>query len=104
MTSTESTENLLRELAPQVLGALVRRYGDFADCEDAVQEALIAAAADWPREGQPDNPLGWLIRVASRRLANLYRGDIARPESAGEGTVGRDHGVAEIALSRVIAM
>ena len=100
MTSTESTESLLRELAPQVLGALVRRYGDFADCEDAVQEALIAAAADWPREGQPDNPLGWLIRVASRRLANLYRGDIARrrreelaaswSRSAAESAPGRD--------------
>jgi len=76
--STERSENLLRELAPQVLGALVRRYGDFADCEDAVQEALIAAATDWPAKGLPDNPRGWLIRVASRRLANLYRGDIAR--------------------------
>jgi RNA polymerase sigma factor (sigma-70 family) len=73
-----SNEDLLRELAPQVLGALVRRYGDFADCEDAVQEALIAAAAAWPAEGQPDSPLGWLIRVASRRLANQYRGDAAR--------------------------
>jgi len=73
-----STEDLLRELAPQVLGALVRRYGDFAGCEDAVQEALLAAATTWPAEGQPDNPLGWLIRVASRRLANQYRGDVAR--------------------------
>ena len=78
MSTTQSTESLLRELAPQVLGVLVRRYGDFADCEDAVQEALIAAAAEWPEEGQPDSPLGWLIRVASRRLANLHRGDIAR--------------------------
>jgi predicted RNA polymerase sigma factor len=74
----EHAEGLLRELAPRVLGALVRRYGDFADCEDAVQEALIAAASGWPGEGLPDNPLGWLIRVASRRLANLYRGDVAR--------------------------
>ena len=73
-----STEDLLRELAPQVLGALVRRYGDFADCEDATQEALLAAATTWAAEGQPDNPLGWLIRVASRRLANTYRGDVAR--------------------------
>ena len=73
-----STEDLLRELAPQVLGALVRRYGDFADSEDAVQEALLAAATTWPAEGRPDNPLGWLIRVASRRLANQYRGDAAR--------------------------
>ena len=73
-----STEDLLRELAPQVLGALVRRYGDFADCEDATQEALLAAATSWAAEGQPDNPVGWLIRVASRRLANNYRGDAAR--------------------------
>ena len=72
------TEDLLRELAPQVLGALVRRYGDFAGSEDAVQEALLAAAATWPAEGQPDNPLAWLIRAASRRLANQYRGDAAR--------------------------
>ena len=75
---TGDTEGLLRELAPQVLGTLVRRYGDFADCEDAVQEALIAAAAEWPSGSLPDNPRGWLIRVASRRLANLYRGDVAR--------------------------
>ena len=75
---TASAEGLLRELAPQALAALVRRYGDFADCEDAVQEALIAATGDWPAQGVPHNPLGWLIRVASRRLANLYRGDIAR--------------------------
>jgi RNA polymerase sigma factor (sigma-70 family) len=74
----DSAEHLLRELAPRVLGALVRRYGDFADCEDAVQEALIVAATDWPADGLPDNPLGWLIRVASRRLVNLYRGDAAR--------------------------
>jgi RNA polymerase sigma factor (sigma-70 family) len=73
-----STEDLLRELAPQVLGALARRYGDFADAEDAVQEALIAAVTTWPSDGRPDNPLGWLIRVASRRLANSYRSDGAR--------------------------
>jgi RNA polymerase sigma factor (sigma-70 family) len=78
VSTTKSTENLLRELAPQVLGVLARRYGDFADCEDAVQEALIAAATNWPTDGQPDHPLGWLIRVASRRLANQYRGDSAR--------------------------
>jgi len=71
-------EGLLRGLAPQALGVVARRYGDFADAEDAVQEALIAAAATWPAGGRPDNPLGWLIRVASRRLANQYRGDDAR--------------------------
>jgi predicted RNA polymerase sigma factor len=77
-SSAASAESLLRDLAPRALGVLVRRYGDFADCEDAVQEALIAAAAEWPAEGQPGNPLGWLITVASRRLANLHRADIAR--------------------------
>jgi len=78
VTTPSATEDLLRELAPQVLAALVRRYRNFADAEDAAQEALIAAAAAWPREGQPDNPLGWLVRVASRRLANAYRSEEAR--------------------------
>ncbi len=78
MTTGVTTEDLLRDLAPQVLGVVLRRYGDFADAEDAVQEALIAAATSWPAGGQPDNPLGWLIRVASRRLANQYRSDDAR--------------------------
>ena len=58
-------ESLLRELAPQVLGAVVRRFGDFAAAEDAVQEALLAAATQWPRDGLPDNPRGWLIHVAA---------------------------------------
>jgi predicted RNA polymerase sigma factor len=70
--------NQLRELAPQVLSALVRRYGDFASAEDAAQEALLAASATWPERGEPDDPLAWLIRVASRRLANQYRADDAR--------------------------
>jgi predicted RNA polymerase sigma factor len=73
-----STDGRLRELAPRVLGAVVRRYGDFADAEDAVQDALIAAAAEWPTEGEPDNPLGWLIRVASRRMVEQYRREDAR--------------------------
>jgi RNA polymerase sigma factor (sigma-70 family) len=73
-----NTEGLLRELAPRALGAVVRRYGNFAEAEDAVQEALIAAATTWPTDGNPDNPLAWLIRVASRRLANQYRRDDAR--------------------------
>jgi RNA polymerase sigma factor (sigma-70 family) len=71
-------EDLLRQLAPQVLGALVRRYGHFATAEDAVQEALLAAATQWPGEGIPDNPRGWLITVASRRLTDLLRSDQAR--------------------------
>jgi predicted RNA polymerase sigma factor len=71
-------EGLLRELAPRALGAVVRRYGHFADAEDAVQEALVAAATDWPAHGLPENPLGWLVRVASRRMADRYRSDEAR--------------------------
>jgi len=75
--STE-TEDLLRRHAPQVLGALVRRYGHFGPAEDAVQEALIAAAQQWPRAGVPDNPRGWLIRIASRRLVDQLRSEEAR--------------------------
>jgi predicted RNA polymerase sigma factor len=78
VTERVNVEDLLRELAPRALGALVRRYGDFADAEDATQEAFIAAAASWPEDGTPDNPLGWLITVASRRLANIYRAEDAR--------------------------
>ncbi|MEV0802165.1 sigma-70 family RNA polymerase sigma factor [Kribbella sp. NPDC050281] len=71
-------EDLLRELAPQVLGALVRRYGHFDTAEDAVQEALLAAAQQWPEDGVPDSPRGWLITVASRRLTDLLRREQAR--------------------------
>jgi RNA polymerase sigma factor (sigma-70 family) len=71
-------EDLLRELAPQVLGALMRRYGYLDSCEDAVQEALLAAATQWPAEGVPDNPRGWLLTVATRRMADWARSDIAR--------------------------
>ncbi|OLF06139.1 RNA polymerase subunit sigma-24 [Actinophytocola xinjiangensis] len=71
-------EDLLRELAPRVLGALVRRFGDFAAAEDAVQEALLDAAMQWPTEGLPDNPRGWLVRVAHRRMTDHLRSEIAR--------------------------
>jgi RNA polymerase sigma factor (sigma-70 family) len=71
-------EHLLRELAPQVLGAVMRRYRDFAASEDAVQEALIAAADQWPRDGVPNNPRGWLIQVALRRMTDQVRSEIAR--------------------------
>ena len=71
-------EDLLRPLAPQVLGALVRRYGHFDACEDAVQEGLLAASQQWPRDGVPDNPRGWLVTVASRRLTDQLRSDEAR--------------------------
>ena len=72
------SEHLLRELAPQVLGAVIRRFRDFADAEDAVQEALLAAAIQWPQEGIPDNPRAWLIQVASRRMTDHVRSDLAR--------------------------
>jgi RNA polymerase sigma factor (sigma-70 family) len=76
-TPTE-IEDLLRELAPQVLGALVRRHRDFDTCEDAVQEALLAAALQWPADGTPANPRGWLVTVASRRWIELWREAAAR--------------------------
>jgi RNA polymerase sigma factor (sigma-70 family) len=77
--STETrTEDLLRELAPQVLGMLVRRYGQFDACEDAVQEALLAAALQWATDGVPDNPRSWLMTVASRRLVDEWRSESAR--------------------------
>jgi RNA polymerase sigma factor (sigma-70 family) len=73
-----ATEDLLRDLAPQVLGVLVRRNGRFDACEDAVQEALLAAAIQWPDQGVPANPRGWLIAVASRRLTDQLRAESAR--------------------------
>ncbi len=78
MTGGPAIEGLLRELAPQALVAVARRSGDFAAAEDAVQEALLAAATRWPADGTPDNPLGWLIRVAARRLTDQYRSEDAR--------------------------
>jgi RNA polymerase sigma factor (sigma-70 family) len=71
-------EELLREQAPQVLAALARRYGDFDACEDAVQEALLAASLQWPSEGVPANPRSWLITVASRRRIEVLRNEAAR--------------------------
>jgi RNA polymerase sigma factor (sigma-70 family) len=68
----------LRELIPQVVGTLVRRYGRFEECEDAAQDALLDAIVQWRKDGVPDNPLGWLTRVAHRRLADRARSDIAR--------------------------
>src|SRR6187549_697529 len=73
-----SIEHLLRELTPQVLGSVVRRFRDFAAAEDAVQEALLAAATQWPREGLPENPRAWLIHVASRRMTDYQRAELAR--------------------------
>ena len=73
-----SAQDLLRDLAPCVLGALMHRYRNFGECEDAVQEALIAAARQWPVQGLPDNPKGWLLTVATRRLTDQVRADTAR--------------------------
>ena len=73
-------EDVWRECAPHVLAALVRRYGDFDSAEEAVQEALLAAARQWPVDGMPDNPRGWLVRVASRRLVDHWRTDQARAD------------------------
>jgi RNA polymerase sigma factor (sigma-70 family) len=73
-----ATERLLRDLAPQVLGVVVRRFRDFPASEDAVQEALVAASVQWPRDSVPENPRAWLIQVASRRMADYQRSEIAR--------------------------
>jgi RNA polymerase sigma factor (sigma-70 family) len=73
-----ASERTLRELAPQVLGAVIRRFHDFASAEDAVQEALMAAVLQWPREGVPENPRGWLIQVAARRMMDGLRSHEAR--------------------------
>ncbi len=78
MSTDTQVENLLRELAPQVVGVLVRRHGHFDTAEDAVQEALLAAAVQWPEQGIPDSPKAWLVTVASRRLTDLWRSDHAR--------------------------
>ena len=78
MLDAVGVEDVLRRLAPQVLGVLVRRHGQFDACEDAVQEALLAAVVQWPREGVPDNPRGWLITVAGRRLTDQFRSEDAR--------------------------
>ncbi|MCO1581180.1 sigma-70 family RNA polymerase sigma factor [Crossiella sp. SN42] len=75
--SRNDVEDLIRELAPQVLGVLVRRHGQFDACEDAVQEALLDASTQW-RAGPPENPRGWLLTVATRRLTDAWRSDSAR--------------------------
>jgi RNA polymerase sigma factor (sigma-70 family) len=77
-TTSAQIEGLLRDLAPQVLGILARRNRDFDACEDAVQDALVDAALTWPADGIPDNPKGWLVTVASRRLIERWRNEAAR--------------------------
>jgi RNA polymerase sigma factor (sigma-70 family) len=91
-------ESLLHDLAPQVLGSVVRRFHDFAAAEDAVQEALMAASLQWARDGVPGNPRGWLIQVASRRMTDYIRSETARrrreaeaaPEPSVELQIGSD--------------
>lgn len=78
MTTDGAIHDLLRQLAPKVLATLIRRHGSFSECEDAVQEALLAAAVQWPEDDIPGNPQGWLITVASRRLADQFRSELAR--------------------------
>ena len=78
-----STATLLRELAPQVLAKLARRHRDFAAAEDALQQALLAAARQWPDTGVPQQPRAWLLRVASRRLADHVRAELARTRREG---------------------
>jgi RNA polymerase sigma factor (sigma-70 family) len=90
--SEASAAHLARELAPRVLGVLIRRYDDFADCEDAVQEALLAATTQWPATGPPDNPTGWLVTTASRRLVEAWRSDSARRRREDLYTVGMPPG------------
>ncbi|MDB5058689.1 MAG: putative polymerase, sigma-24 subunit, subfamily, partial [Chloroflexi bacterium] len=77
-TLDPGVEDLLRRLAPRILGRMVGRYGQFDDCEDAVQEALVAAAVQWPQQGVPENPSAWLLTVAGRRLADEWRRSQAR--------------------------
>ena len=81
MTAGGDIEDLLRRLAPQVLAALARHYGNFETAEDAAQEALLAAATQWPAQGVPSSPSGWLITVASRRMTDQLRSEQASSAS-----------------------
>ena len=81
----------MRELAPQVLGVVVRRFRDFAVAEDAVQEALIAASQQWPRDGVPDSPRAWLIQVASRRMTDYVRSEMSRRRREAAAAMETDH-------------
>jgi RNA polymerase sigma factor (sigma-70 family) len=111
MSNTGRLEDLLRGLAPQVLGVLGRRYADFDAAEDATQEALIAAYRHWPQEGVPDNPRAWLLQTATRRLIDAYRSDASRrarevkvadqePADPGDAEVtGRDDSLALLFLA-----
>jgi RNA polymerase sigma factor (sigma-70 family) len=78
MSQDRMVENLLRQLTPQVLGTIARRHGEFDACEDAVQEALLAASTRWPVDGVPSNPAGWLYSAARHRLIDQIRADLTR--------------------------
>src|SRR5580658_5650101 len=91
-------EQLLRELRPQALGIVVRRFHDFAAAEDAVQEASIAAAMQWPRDGRPDNPRAWLTQVAFRRMADHIRRESARRLRESEAVLEVSHTPASTGL------
>ena len=93
MSTGAGIEDLLREQAPQVLGVLVRRFGDFGSAEDAVQEALIAAARHWPAEGVPANPRGWLIQTAVRKMTDQLRSEQARRRREGAAAMAEPPGV-----------
>ena len=93
MSTGAGIEDLLREQTPQVLGVLVRRFGDFGSAEDAVQEALIAAARHWPAEGVPANPRGWLIQTAVRKMTDQLRSEQARRRREGAAAMAEPPGV-----------
>lgn len=97
MVNDQSAGDLLRELAPRVLGTLVRRHGQFDACEDAVQEALLAAAQRWPADGVPDRPHAWLLTVATRTLVDFWRRDSARRRRELEAAALKPAGMAETA-------
>jgi RNA polymerase sigma factor (sigma-70 family) len=87
VSRTRDIEDLLRDAAPRVLAAVVRRFGDFSAAEDATQEAMLEASEQWPRKGRPENPVGWLIHVASVRVIDRVRSDSARRDRETEAAV-----------------
>ena len=101
-TNDTPFEHLLRDLAPQVLGVIIRRFHDFAAAEDAVQEALIDAVRQWPRDGMPENPRGWLIHVAARRMTDHLRSEQSRRRRETAATLQMDEQVSPADLISTI--